>query len=120
MGGPPWYAVNEVLAFLIELTALVCLGWWGFGAGHEGAVRILLGAGTPLLAVVVWGLFAAPRARLRPRLPLVLLVKAVVLGGGAAALGAVGHPVAAGVLAAVTFVNTALAEVFRSPAARKA
>ncbi|MET8949541.1 YrdB family protein [Streptomyces sp. NPDC004393] len=119
-GVPPWYAVNEVLAFLIELAALVCLGWWGFGAGHEGVLRIVLGVATPALAVVVWGLFAAPRARLRPGLPLVLVVKAVVLGGGAAALYAVGHPVAAGVLAAVTLVNTALAEAFRSRAAREA
>lgn len=119
-GVRPWYAANESLAFLIELAALVCLGWWGFGAGHEGALRILLGVGTPALAVVVWGLFAAPRARLRPGLPLVLVVKAVVLGGGAAALYTVGHPVAAGVMAAVTLVNTALAEIFRPRTAAEA
>ncbi|MGW2691314.1 hypothetical protein [Streptomyces sp. NPDC001296] len=45
---------------------------------------------------------------------------AVVLGGGSAALYAVGHPAAAGVLAGVTLVGAALAEAFRSRAARKA
>ncbi|MFF8941412.1 YrdB family protein [Streptomyces sp. NPDC014864] len=110
----PWYGANEVLAFLLELAALGFLGWWGFGAGHEGALRILLGVGTPLLAIMVWALFAAPRARLRPRLPLVLVVKALVLGGGAAALYGVGHPVAAGVVAVVTALNTAVAEIFRA------
>lgn len=114
LGARPWYGANEVLAFLLELAALGFLSWWGFGAGHEGPLRILLGVGTPLLAIMVWALFAAPRARLRPRLPLVLVVKALVLGGGAAALYGVGHPVAAGVVAVVTAVNTGVAEIFRA------
>ncbi|MGY3203131.1 YrdB family protein [Streptomyces sp. TE5632] len=110
----PWYAANEALAFLLELAALGCLGWWGFHTGPEGVFRILLGVGTPLLAVVVWALFAAPRARWRPRLPLVLVVKALVLGGGAAALYGVGHPVAAGAMAVVTIANTTVAETSRA------
>ncbi|MER5545180.1 YrdB family protein [Streptomyces sp. NPDC001118] len=109
----PWYVANEFLAFVIELAALACLSWWGFGAGGNLALHVLLGVGTPLLAIVLWSLFAAPRARLRPALPLVLVVKAVVLGGGAAALYAVGHPVGAVVMAVVVVVNTALAETFR-------
>ncbi|MBL3669785.1 YrdB family protein [Streptomyces sp. M2CJ-2] len=117
----PWYAANEALAFLLELAALVCLGWWGSHTGPEGVFRILLGVGAPLLAVVVWALFAAPRARWRPRLPLVLVVKALVLGGGAAALYGVGHPVAAGAMAVVTIANTTVAETFRAlPADRGA
>ncbi|WP_327682236.1 YrdB family protein [Kitasatospora sp. NBC_00458] len=111
----PWYAANELVAFLLELAALGSLGWWGFGAGHEGVLRILLGVGAPLAGIVLWALFAAPRARLRPRLPLVLAVKALVLGGGAAALWGVGHSVAAGAMAVVTVVNIAVAEVFRTP-----
>ncbi len=114
LGARPWYAANEALAFLLELAALGFLSWWGFGAGHRGALRILLGVGTPLSAVVVWALFAAPRARLRPRLPLVLVVKALVFGAGAAALYGVGHPVAAGAVAVVTVANTAVAEIFRA------
>ncbi|MFI5798643.1 YrdB family protein [Streptomyces sp. NPDC051677] len=110
----PWYVANEAVAFLLELAALGFLGWWGVGAGHEGVVRILLGVGTPLLAVVVWGLFAAPRARRRPRLLLVLVVKALVLGGGAAALYGVGHPVAAAAMAVVTVANVTVAETFRA------
>ncbi|MFD5082155.1 YrdB family protein [Kitasatospora sp. NPDC058406] len=119
-GARPWYAANEVLAFLIELAALGSLGWWGFGAGHEGVLRILLGVGAPLAGIALWALFAAPRARLRPGLPLVLAVKAVVLGGGAAALWAVGHPVAAGVMAGVTVANIAVAETFRTSAVDRA
>ncbi|MGW2938344.1 YrdB family protein [Streptomyces sp. NPDC001156] len=108
-----WYAANELLAFLLELAALACLSWWGFAVGDDEALRILLGVGTPLLAVVLWSLFAAPKARLRPPLPLVLAVKAVVLGGGAAAVYGVRHPVAAVAMAVIVVANTAVAEIFR-------
>ncbi|GGU94439.1 hypothetical protein GCM10010211_72040 [Streptomyces albospinus] len=63
--------------------------------------------------MVLWSLFAAPKARLRSRLPLMLVVKAVVLGGGAAAVYGVGHPVAAVGMAVVVVANTALAETYR-------
>lgn len=115
LDGRPWYAANELLAFLLEIAALVCLCWWELAGGRGLALRLLLGIGTPLAAIVLWALFAAPRARLRPALPLVLLVKAVVLGGGAAALYAVGHPVAGVVMALVMVANTATAEIFRRP-----
>lgn len=108
-----WYAANELLAFLVELAALACLGWWGFAVSHDEVLRILLAVGMPLLGMVLWSLFAAPRARLRPRLSLVLVVKAVVLGGGAAALYGIGHPGAAVAMAVVVVANTAVAEIFR-------
>ncbi|MGW3205604.1 YrdB family protein [Streptomyces sp. NPDC001135] len=108
-----WYTANELLAFLLELAALACLSWWGFTVGYGAGLRLLLGLGTPLSAIVLWGLFAAPKARLRPRLPLVLAVKAVVLGGGAAALYGAGHPVAAVAMAFIVVANTAVAEIFR-------
>ncbi|WP_258563961.1 YrdB family protein [Streptomyces himalayensis] len=81
------------------LAALGLLSWWGFSTGSDVVSRIVLGLGVPLLAIILWALFAAPKARLRPPLAVVLLVKAVVLGGGAAFLYGVGHPVAALVLA---------------------
>ncbi|MEU8690126.1 YrdB family protein [Streptomyces sp. NPDC048665] len=108
-----WYAANELLAFLLELAALACLSWWGFTVGDDALLHVLLGLGTPVAAVALWALFAAPRARLRPRLPLVLAVKALVLGGGAAALYGVGHPVGAVAMAVVVTANTAVAELFR-------
>ncbi|MFJ7083682.1 YrdB family protein [Streptomyces griseus] len=109
----PWFAANEVLAFLLELAAIGCLVWWGFTAVDGVLVSVLLGLGTPTAAVTLWGLFAAPRARFRPPLAGVLAVKALVLGGGAAAVYGVGHPVAAGVFAVVLVLNTGCAEYYR-------
>ncbi|MFE7466108.1 YrdB family protein [Streptomyces sp. NPDC057499] len=113
LAGRPWYTANEVLAFLVELAALGALAWWGAVAGDGVVARVLLGAGAPAAAAVVWGLFAAPRARFRPPLAGVLLVKAVVLGGGAYAVHAVGHSAAAVCFAVVVVVNTGVAEAFR-------
>lgn len=111
--GRPWWAANELLAFLVEVAALACLFRWGYSLGDGLAVHLLLGAALLAIAVTLWGLFAAPRARYRLPLTGVLAVKAVVLGGGAFGLYAVGHPAAALVMAAVVVTNTALAETFR-------
>ncbi|MFJ3086431.1 YrdB family protein [Streptomyces sp. NPDC086838] len=111
--GRPWWAANELLALLLELVALGCLFGWGFSLADNLAVRSLLGCAVLAAAIVLWALFAAPRARFRPPLAGVLAVKALVLGGGAFALYGVGHPTAAAVMGAVVVVNTALAETFR-------
>ncbi|MFF5336395.1 YrdB family protein [Streptomyces sp. NPDC013181] len=113
MTGRPWWAANELLAFLLEVAALGCLFWWASGLTDHWATGLLLGCAVLAAAVTLWGLFAAPRARFRLPLAGVLLVKALVLGGGACALYGVGHPVAAAVTGAVVVANTALAETFR-------
>lgn len=104
---------NELLAFVVEVAALAALAWWGIDTGDGLAARVLLGVGVPAAAAVVWGLFAAPRARIRPPLVGVLLVKAVVLGGGVYAVHAVGYSGAAVFFGLVVVVNTGLAETFR-------
>ncbi|MFI7287607.1 YrdB family protein [Streptomyces anulatus] len=109
----PWFAADEVLAFLLELVAIGCLAWWGFTAVDGVLISVLLGLGAPTAVVTVRGLFAAPRARFRPPLAGVPAVKALVLGGGAAAVYGTGHPVAAGVLAVVLALNTGCAEHYR-------
>jgi hypothetical protein len=119
LGGPPWFAANEFLAFVLELAAVAILAWWGFASGGTLAVRIVLGVGAPAVAVALWGLFAAPRARFRPPLAGVLVVKALVLLGAAAALYALGHPVGATVMAVVVVANTAVAEANRERLGRR-
>ena len=109
----PVHLVNEALAFLLELVAFGVLCWWGFDTGHGPAVHLLLGLGAPAVAIMVWALFAAPKARFPLPMPAVLLVKALVFGASALALWGLCRPVLALVLAAVALVNTALAAVDR-------
>lgn len=88
--GQIFHWVNLTLAFLLELCALTALGYWGFKTGGEAVVKIGLGVGTPLLAAVLWGLFAAPRAPVSAPLARVG-VQVVVFGSAALALYASGH-----------------------------
>lgn len=106
---------NDVVAFLVEIAALAVLCAWGFQAVGSTALRLLLGLGLPLLAAVVWGLVAAPRARFQvPALRLV--TKLVVLGGAAVASFAVLPLGLAVVFAVVVAVNLTL--VYVGPFAR--
>ncbi|MER7951572.1 YrdB family protein [Streptomyces sp. NPDC096079] len=109
----PLYVCNEGLAFLLELAALAVLAWWGWEAAENVALRLLCAVAAPALAAVVWGLFAAPRARFRVPLGVVLLVQALVFGAAAAALLALGRPVWATAFGLVALVNTALATADR-------
>jgi hypothetical protein len=100
--------LNLLVAFLIEVAALVALSWWGFHIGSSTGVHVALGIAFPVVAGVLWGLFAAPR---RPALPVPswfdLVVKVLVFGTATAGLAATGHPVTAGVYAVIVMVNTA-------------
>ncbi|WP_339155892.1 YrdB family protein [Actinomadura luteofluorescens] len=109
----PLHALNEGLAFLLELVAIAALAWWGFTASGNVLVNIVLGLGAPAAAIVLWGMFAAPRARFTIALPLVLLVKAVVFGAGALAFYGVGHAATAIAFAVIALLNTALATADR-------
>ena len=51
---------------------------------HDRVLAILLSVGVPMLAAVLWGLFAAPFAAFQSE-PLRLLTKLLVLGAGSAA-----------------------------------
>jgi len=45
--------VNDGLAFLLEIAALVALVVWGFSVGANLAVRLLLGIGAPAVLIAV-------------------------------------------------------------------
>lgn len=104
----PLRVLNEGLALFLELAALAVLAWWGWASADPVALRLLLAVAAPAAAAVLWGLFAAPRARFSVPLPGVLTVKAVVFGAAALALFALGHSTWAIVFGAVAVVNTVL------------
>jgi Protein of unknown function (DUF2568) len=115
----PLHAANEALAFLLELCMLAALAWWGATAVGALAGRVALAIICPLVVVIGWGLFAAPRARIRLPLAGVLGVKAVAFAAGTAALYAVGQRVLAIVFAVVAAVNTGVAASDRSAAMQR-
>ncbi|HEX3592824.1 MAG TPA: YrdB family protein [Pseudonocardiaceae bacterium] len=77
-----WRVGNLGLAFALELAAIAALGYWGFRAGTSTVMELLLGLGTPAVAIVLWALFAAPKAT--PGSPVLYWATVVVVFGGAA------------------------------------
>jgi hypothetical protein len=53
------HPINLAVRFLLELSILASLGYWGW-TEHAGVGRFLWGVGLPLVAAVVWGTFRVP------------------------------------------------------------
>jgi hypothetical protein len=102
-----WRGANLALAFILELCALAALAYWGVWAGDSTAGKIVLGIGAPVVAAILWGLFAAPRA-LVSRPPLRFVVKVLVFGAAAIALYVTGHHALAVIFAVIVIINSAL------------
>lgn len=56
MGSHP---INLALRFILEIVALVSVGYWGFKL-QDNRTKYLLGIGLPILLAVIWGTFAVP------------------------------------------------------------
>ena len=111
MGSHP---LNLALRFLLEIAALVAIGYWGFSQ-HTGIWRFIIGIGGPLLAAVLWGTFAVPDDPSRsgkapvPIPGVIRLVLELSLFGFAAwALYDAGSTMLALIMAGLTIVHYAL------------
>ena len=108
-------ALNAGLRFLLELAGIAALGIWGWTVAGDSTLRFVLGLGAPLLLIVLWAAFIAPRSRS----PLDQRTRFVVGSGlllvAAAALWAAGSPAAAAALGILIVGNTLLALVFPLP-----
>ena len=82
---PAFRGFNLALAFLLELAALAVLAYWGYCTGNSTFTSLLLGIGIPLIAAILWGLFAAPRAKY-PNPLLKIAVNALLFGAAFFAL----------------------------------
>jgi hypothetical protein len=94
---------NLTLAFLLELCALGALGYWGVRTRDGLLAKAALGLTAPLIAAVLWVMFAAPRALVSSP-PLKLETQLAVFGSAALALYATGH----GRLALAVVINGVL------------
>ena len=105
-----WRWGNLLLAFLVELVALGIFAWWGWAESGDTAVRIMLAVGLPVVAAVVWGLFAAPTAS-RGTPVVRAVVKVVVFALAGAGLWSLGHPLLAVVFVVVVAANLLIIHV---------
>src|SRR3954452_12436704 len=99
--------LNDGFRFLLEMSLLAALAYWGFH-GHAGAKQWILGLGAPLLIAVIWGAVMAPKAKWQARDPLRLPLELVIFATGVAALADAGADGLAIAFAACVAVHLAL------------
>ena len=56
MGSHP---INLFIRFLLELSALIAIGIWGWEQS-DGWLQFVLAFGLPFIAAAIWGIFAVP------------------------------------------------------------
>ena len=83
------------MRFVLELALVGLYAWFGFRLGGRIApfADWLFGLGLPLVLVITWATYVAPRASDRLRDPTRLVLELVLFGVGAAMLVATGRAV---------------------------
>jgi hypothetical protein len=105
----PFHGALLVVRFVLELSALAALAYWGF-TDNEGVSAVLLGVGAPLVAAVVWGLFVSPKAKYGTPVRQAI-GEAAVFGAAVIALFAADQPVLAIVFAVLAVVDGVLVRI---------
>jgi hypothetical protein len=82
--------VNLTLRFILEVAALVAVGYWGWKTG-EGAMRWVLMIGVVASVVVVWILFVSRDPAIQTARPFRLIIEFAVWFAAGAALYASGQ-----------------------------
>lgn len=103
--------LNLVVKFLLELAALAAFGLWGASIA-SGVWAVLLAIGLPVVVAILWGRFAAPRARRRLPLRLRAAFELGVFALAALALWQAASPALGAAFAVIAVVNAALLSVF--------
>jgi Protein of unknown function (DUF2568) len=105
--------INLGIAFLLELCMLAALAYWGFQTGSSLFLKIVLGIGAPVLAVVIWARFMAPKSQTRLTGSSYLVLKLILFGAAAMALAAAGQTTLAIIFAVVAVINQILLMVWQ-------
>lgn len=105
-------AFNLALRFVLELLALVAVGYWGFTLSAPLGLQMLAGLGLPLVLATVWAVFRVAGDGGEPIVvvtgPVRLLLEAAVFGTALALLVAADASRLAAALALVLLLHYGL------------
>lgn len=66
-------SLNEILAFLLELAMFFCIGYYGYTKGITVTSKWIIAIICVLIAITLWGIFAAPNSQTRLSFPIRLI-----------------------------------------------
>ena len=97
---------NMLLAFLLELGMLAAFCFAGWAATGILWLRIILAIGLPALAILLWAVWAAPKAgKRRLKMPQLMIFKVIIFAFATAAWWAAGQAFIASIFGALVVIN---------------
>ena len=105
--------VNLALRSLLEICALVAVGFWGFQIGSSTIMKMVLGIGAPIFIAVLWGVFGSPNSIFKLPITLHLILESLVFGIPAIALYSAGKPQLAWIYGICVVLNRLLMFVWK-------
>lgn len=97
---------NMLLAFLLEVAMLAAFCYAGWVSTNILWVRVVLAIGLPALAILLWAVWAAPRAgKRRLKMPTLLIFKLVIFAVATAAWWVAGQAFIAAIFGALVVIN---------------
>ncbi|MCZ7534011.1 MAG: YrdB family protein [Acidimicrobiia bacterium] len=83
--------LNEGVRALLELIALVSLGYWGWNLDCPLLVRLAAAAFAPMIAATAWAIWVAPKSTSRLDDPFRLGIEVIVFTGATLGLLSTGR-----------------------------
>lgn len=105
--------INLGLRFVLEICALVAVGYWGFQTANGMFMKIMLGVVAPLFMAIIWGVFGSPKAIVKLAMPWHIFLELLVFGLPAMALYFAGKPKLAWFYILIVIINRLLMFVWK-------
>lgn len=113
-------SIHLLIAFLLELAMLFGLGYYGFHTNMGKMTEFILGIGLPVVAILLWGFLAAPKAKHRLPFPYLIPFKLILFLLSAFLLYKSGQQKWALIFASIAIASELLEIIFNDrPAAEK-
>lgn len=107
-------SINKTISFILELAMLAALAYAGFQIGNHKAIHYFLGIGIPVIVVIFWLSYMAPKAAKRFSFPWLQLITLLLFEASAMALYAVHIVKWAIAFAIVALINVGMRFIVRS------
>ena len=78
--------LNDILSFLLELIMLAAFAYVGFHWGEDPLMHDVLGMGIPLIMIIFWAKWMAPKSKSRFPFPWVQIITLILFEAAATAL----------------------------------
>jgi hypothetical protein len=106
-------AINLGAAFFLEIAMLISVGYCGFQYPQNIILKYLLMILLPLIAAILWGIFAAPKSRLRLQQPYRMFFAMILFGVAVFLLYRSGIATLAVVFVILVVINQLLALILK-------